>query len=408
MKILFVSQWFEPEPTFRGEAFVRDFVKEGFEVEVVTGFPNYPGGKIYDGYQIRPIKKTKEKDFELTRLALYPSHSTSSIGRILNYMSFFFSAFIYLTFFSKKADLVYVYHPPLTVGLAAALAKVFRRWPVVIEIQDLWPDTLKATGMLNNDRILKFVGWAAFRLYKQVDHIIVQSWGFKDKIEALGINKEKITTVINWSKELKVDPKIKVPVNTFDKKHKFRIMFAGNMGKAQALDTILDAALLTKDKQPKIGYYFVGEGIEKSRLVSKANDMGLDNVVFLTRVSEKMVASYYQMADVLLVHLRDHPLFAITIPSKTQTYMSAGKPIIIGARGDAAKLIEMSNCGYVVPPENPKKLAEAVVDFTELTSRKRKELGENSKRYYNDLISKKIGLGKYFSIFHELIKNNNK
>src|SRR5690606_37949045 len=131
---------------------------EGFDVEVVTGFPNYPGGKVYDGYRIRPLQRERMRDVAVTRLALYPSHDRSRIGRILNYVSFHLSASFYLTFVARRADVIYAYHPPLTAPMAALVASFFRRTPVVIDVQDMWPDTLAATGMIRNERVLRLVG----------------------------------------------------------------------------------------------------------------------------------------------------------------------------------------------------------------------------------------------------------
>ena len=156
-RVLLLTQWFDPEPTFKGLVFARELVRQGFEVEVLTGFPNYPGGKVYPGYRIQWLQREVINGVQITRVPLYPNHDQSAIKRVLNYASFAASATMYGVFMAKRADVMYAYHPPLTVGMAAALIKLFRRIPVVYDIQDMWPDTLRATGMLNNPKALDMV-----------------------------------------------------------------------------------------------------------------------------------------------------------------------------------------------------------------------------------------------------------
>ena len=159
-RILLITQWFDPEPTFKGILFAKELVSRGFEVEVITGFPNYPGGTLYDGYRVKFIQKEVIDGVFVTRVPLFPSHDKSKLGRVFNYLSFAFSSFLYGLFFSKRADVIYAYHPPLTVGISALIIKLFRRVPVVLDIQDMWPDTLRTTGMISNSRLLDFVSKA--------------------------------------------------------------------------------------------------------------------------------------------------------------------------------------------------------------------------------------------------------
>lgn len=401
-RIIMLTQWFDPEPAYRGAEFAIDLVSQGYEVEVVTGFPNYPGGQIYDGYKISPIQKRAVREgFSLTRLALYPSHDRSKIGRILNYLSFFVSAFIYLAFFAKRADLVYVYHPPLTVGLSAAFAKFVRRWPVVLEIQDLWPDTLEATGMIGNKRVLAIVGWWAQWLYRRVDHIIVQSWGFRDRITQRGEKEQKVSVIINWANE--TDQNTSSFSSPFNSDHKFRVLFAGNMGPAQKLSSVLAAAEKLAHSHSEIGFYFLGSGLEAEALKEYAADRSLDNVVFLPRVSASEVGPFLEKSDALLVHLADDPLFSITIPSKTQAYLNAGKPIIMGVRGDAARLVEESGGGLVVPPSDCDALAAAVEKMAAMSHRERDEMGKRAKDFYDEQLCKEKGFASFVGVFEDVM-----
>ena len=140
-RLIFLSQLYDPEPTFKGAKFIDALQKSGFDIEVVTGFPNYPGGQVYDGYRIKPITREVLKNTKVTRLAIYPSHDRNALKRMLCYFSFFISSFLYLTLRAKKADLIYVSYPSLTAGLAAVGAKLFRRTPILLDVQDMWPDS---------------------------------------------------------------------------------------------------------------------------------------------------------------------------------------------------------------------------------------------------------------------------
>lgn len=400
-RVLVVTQWFDPEPAYRGSEFAQDLVDAGYDVEVVTGFPNYPGGKVYKGYTIRPIRrKTTQSGYQLTRLALYPNHGTSKIGRILNYISFLCSVFIYLTFWIRKVDLVYVYHPPATVAVAVAGAKFFRRWPMVVEIQDLWPDTLAATGMITNPRILSAIGYWTRWMYTRADHIIVQSWGFRNRIAAQGIGSEKITTLINWTNEDQVDVDLS-DVPKFDPRHTMTVLFAGNMGPAQALSSVLDAAVQLQDRRNDIGFYFLGDGLDAPALKAKAE--GLSNVTFWPRITPEKARCVLKTADALLVHLSDDPLFEITIPSKTQAYMLTGRPIIMAVAGDAARLVAECNGGAVVPPQDVLALCDAIEELADMPAAERDRLGQNARNHYDTHYSKAKGMSVFFAIFDELL-----
>jgi colanic acid biosynthesis glycosyl transferase WcaI len=402
LRILFLTQWFDPEPMIKGMGFVQGLAARGHQVEVVTGFPNYPGGKVYDGYRIRPIRREMAGQVAITRLALYPSHSQSKIGRIANYLSFFLSSLIYLLFVARRADIVYVYHPPMTVGLSAAIARLFRRTPTVLDIQDMWPDTLRATGMIGNERVLRLVGVVCAWVYRHVDRITVISPGFGRLLTDRGVPSGKIDVVPNWAPEA-ADAKPLPPGTTpFRPEHSFRLLFAGNMGPAQGLGSVLQAALQVQSSHPEIGFYFLGAGIALPDLQAQAAALDLRNVTFLPRVAFNEVDAYLHAADALLVHLTDDPLFAITIPSKTQAYLSAGRPIILAVAGDAADLVARSGAGMTVPPENPAALAEAVIAMAGLTPAARAELGQCAQTFYRAELSLDRALTRLEGIFAPL------
>jgi colanic acid biosynthesis glycosyl transferase WcaI len=403
-RLILLTQWFDPEPTFKGVLFANALRERGFNVEVVTGFPNYPGGNVYPGYKVRLFQREVISGVEITRLPLYPSHDQSSLGRIANYVSFFVSVTVYLTFFARRADIIYVYHPPLTVGLAAAAAKIFRRTPTVIDIQDMWPDTLKATGMIANAYALRVVAACCKWLYRIATHIVVLSPGFRTLLISRGVPSAKVTVIYNWADETALVPdKVKRP-SSMASLDKFRVLFAGNMGKAQALDNVLDAAQIVAEKRSDVEFVFLGGGLETDHLKMRATKERLLNVTFLPQVPMAEVGHYVAAADCALVHLRSDPLFSVTIPSKTQAYMAAAKPIIIAGEGDAAQLVVNSGCGLVVEPDQPQHLAAAICNLASRSIPERLALGQAAANFYSENLSASKGADSFAQLFYRLIQ----
>jgi colanic acid biosynthesis glycosyl transferase WcaI len=401
-RVLLLTQWFDPEPTFKGLLFARELVRQGFDVEVVTGFPNYPGGKVYAGYKIKLIQRECIDGVQITRLPLYPNHDQSAIKRVINYASFGASALVYGLFMAKRADVMYAYHPPLTLGVTASLICWARRIPLVYDIQDMWPDTLRATGMLNNTRALALVGRVCDWVYKRVDHLVVLSPGFKRLLLQRGVPERKIDVIYNWAdKSALMSPVGEVPA-AFPGADRFKVVFAGNMGKAQALDAVLDAASILQARGSRASLVMLGGGVEVSRLINRALEMELDNVVFLPPVPMSEVGTVLAAADVLLVHLRKDPLFEITIPSKTQAYMAVGKPLLMAVNGDAADLVRQAQCGVTAASENPQALADAVDALAAMPVNRLKLMGENAASFYRAALDFKVGVAKFAAVFKSL------
>jgi len=404
VRVLLFTQWFDPEPTFKGLVFARELVAQGFDVEVVTGFPNYPGGKLYAGYKIKLLQREFIDGVQVTRVPLYPSHGQSGIGRVFNYVSFAASILFYGLFRAKKPDVIYAYHPPLTVGIAAALVRFFRRIPVVYDIQDMWPDTLKATGMFSNEKLLKIVSRVCDWVYGQVDQIVVLSPGFKRLLIERGVPSQKIDIIYNWCAEGVFSPASESQPKNFPVTSKFRILFAGNMGKAQSLETVIAAASLLQRNKSDVAFIFLGGGVEATRLESLAISQNLDNVFFLPAVPMSEVGAYLASADALLVHLKKDPLFTITIPSKTQAYMAARKPILMAVDGDAADLVCEAGCGVVSESDNPQALADAVQALMEMTAQKRSQMAENGLTFYQKELCLRVGVERFGEHFKRLSK----
>ena len=236
MRILYATQWFEPEPILKGVYFAKSIQRHGHDIRVVTGFPNYPSGTIYTGYRLRWLCRHIMDDVPIDRVPLYPSHSRSALGRSVNYVSFAVSLAIYGLFTRRRPDVLYAYHPPLTVGLAAAVISTVRRIPLVYDIQDMWPDTLAASGMVSNRGVLGVVAILCRWVYRRADRIIVQSPGFKRVLIERGVPAAKIEVIYNWANEIDARSHGGTDLSAFALSERFNIVYAGTIGPAQALD----------------------------------------------------------------------------------------------------------------------------------------------------------------------------
>lgn len=408
VRVLLLTQWFDPEPTFKGMVFARELVRQGFEVEVLTGFPNYPGGKIYPGYRMRWLQRETIDGVRITRVPLYPSHDRSAIQRVLNYVSFAASALFYGLFAVRRCDVMYAYHPPLTVGIAASLVRLFRRIPVVYDIQDMWPDTLRATGMVGNARALSLVDAVCKWVYRRVDHIVVLSPGFKRLLLERGVPADKVDVICNWADEASLSAPTGTLPDTFPGPDRFRLVFAGNMGKAQALGAVLDAAALLQARGSRISFVFVGGGVEVNDLKRNVAERALRNVTFIPAVPMAEVGTLLEAADALLVHLRRDPLFTITIPSKTQAYMAVGKPLLMAVDGDAADLVLESGGGVVAASERAEAIAEAAQSLAALSPEARCAMGQRAQTYYREHLALHVGVARFGDIFRRLATGSSK
>lgn len=405
MRVLLLTQWFDPEPVPKGLAFARELVRQGCEVEVVTGFPNYPGGKLYPGYRVRAIQREEIDGVRITRVPLYPSHDSSAIRRIANYLSFSASLLFYTLFGARRADVIYAYHPPLTVGVAASIVRLLRRIPVVYDIQDMWPDSLRASGMLGNEKILAVVERVCQWVYRTVDKIVVLSPGFRNLLTSRGVDERKIEVIYNWCDESSIFNAAEIGERTSILPEGFNILFAGTMGKGQGLASVLSAAEIVRDMAPKIRFVFLGSGTECELLKEQAQSSGLENVLFLPRVPMAEVGAVLQAADALLVHLKDDELYHITIPSKTQAYMAAGKPVLMAVSGDAADLVNVAGCGLTALSENPDSIAAAAMALAKMSSSELAAMGKLGQDYYWRELSLSAGVARFKRIFSGIARD---
>jgi len=379
MRIVYLTQWFEPEShVIKGVKFARALQAAGHTVTVVTGFPNYPSGRLYPGYRLKPIQRERIDGVDVVRLPLYPSHDASSFRRSLNYLSFFLSALIYLLVRRERFDLAYVYHPPITVGLAAALAGMVRRLPLVLDVQDLWPDSLAATGMAGGRRVAWWVGRLCALVYWRSNAIVAQSEGIHAALIARGVPSEKLITIRNWADS---EPGQAGPAPALVPQ-RFVVVYGGNLGLAQGLGTVIEAAVRLRDHRPDVLIRLYGDGVEASALKAQAVALDLRNLEFHPRIGKDEINAVFARADALLVHLADHPLFDITLPSKVQAYLAMGRPIAAGLSGEAARLLVESEAALVAPPGDPARLANAIAALADTPAEDLRRMGLKGQAYY--------------------------
>jgi glycosyltransferase involved in cell wall biosynthesis len=379
MRILYLTQWFEPEThVIKGLKFAQALQAAGHQVTVVTGFPNYPAGRLYPGYRVKPYQCEQMAGVEVVRLPLYPSHDTSALRRSLNYLSFFLSVLAYLLFRRRRFDLAYVYHPPITVGLAAAIAGLVRRLPFVLDVQDLWPDSLAATGMTGGPLLMRLVGALCGFVHWRASTIVAQSEGIGRMLIARGAPQARVVTIRNWADSETLQSGRPAPLVP----GRFVVVYGGNIGRAQGLETVLEAAARLRDRRSDVLIRLYGDGVEAARLNAYARQLGLDNLEIHDRIGKAEINAVFARADALLVHLADHPLFTITLPSKIQAYLASGRPIAAGLAGEAARLLTESDGALVVPPGDPTALCEALAALADTPSEALLQMGLKGRAYY--------------------------
>ena len=408
MKILVVTQYFWPE-NFRINDLVSGLRERGHEVRVLTGVPNYPGGQIFTGYSLfKPSKETYEDDIAIFRVPLIPRGGGTRLRLIFNYFSFVISACLLGPLRRLgPVDLIFIYEPsPITVCLPALLLKKLKSAPVMFWMQDLWPESLSATGAVSSKKILKIVDILVRFIYRGCDLILVQSRAFVEPIKRQGGDPDRILYYPNSAEEL-YQPVIlekDAPERAVMPKG-FCVTFAGNIGVAQDFGTILNAAERLKDKKD-IYWIIIGDGRMRPWVEAQIRERSLAKTVHVLgrRLLEAM-PRYFSLADALLVTLRKEPIFELTIPSKIQSYLACAKPIIAALDGEGARIIEEAGAGLTCSAENPGDLAKAVLTLYNMPQSERQVMGTRGRTYFDSHFEHKMLLDRLEIWMEELIKD---
>lgn len=386
MRLLVLSQYFWPE-TFGINALAKMLARNGHAITVLTGQPNYPEGTVFPGYRAWKMMSERYDGVEVLRLPLAPRGKRSAMRLALNYLSFVVSALLLgpLMLRGRSFDAVFVYAPsPLLQALPAVFISWYKKAPLVVWVQDLWPESLEATGFVRNKRLLRWVEFAVRFLYRHTDFILVPSRAFIQPVARLGAPLDKIIYFPNAYVPEQLDS---VPVGGDAMalaeriSQAFSIVFAGNLGVAQSLETILDAAERLQESGVPARILLVGSGSRSEWLQEQILRRKLANVELPGRYPPEAMGFIYAEASALLVSLRDEPIFAMTIPSKVQGYLAAGRPIIASLNGEGARVIREANAGFACPAGDGGALAAAITNLFHLDRDARRELGENARLY---------------------------
>ncbi len=385
MKVLVVSQYFWPE-TFIINDLAQLLHERGVEVTVLTGKPNYPDGRIFDGYRMGGVQRETLGHVKIVRLPLYPRGQRSAVRLALNYLSFVASGIVYGPHSLKDVafDLVFVYAPsPLLQALSGVWLAHRRRVPLVVWVQDLWPESLSATGYANSPRLLAAVAKVVRRIYRACDRILVQSRAFTAPVAALTDRPEKIFYYPNLYRPCEVGCGSERALALVEQlKSCFSVVFAGNLGTVQALDTIVEASERLRSRGD-IRVFLVGSGSMDAWLAQQIAERGLDNLLLCGRFEAYDMPTLFDAASALLVSLKPDPIFALTVPSKLQAYLAAGRPLLASLDGEGARVVDEAGAGLSCPAGDASGLSDAIRRLADCQPEIRRTMAESGRRYFD-------------------------
>ena len=397
MKFLIVSQYFWPEE-FRINDLALELVKKGHEVHVITGNPNYPKGDFIKGYGYKYLTETHH-GIKIFRVPIFP-RKNNSLMLVLNYLSFIFFGGLFSYFHKEKYDRVFsVNYSPITAILPAIIYCKKNKVKLSIWVQDLWPESIKAASNFQSESIQKWVGKLVKFIYLKSDLIFVSNYDFKYSIIEKGISSEKIKFFPNWAEDFFINTKELKPVRKdFSIPDGFVIMFAGNLGEAQDLEAVLKAAELTKENN-SIQWVFIGDGRKFKYLKETIKEKELTKTVsLLGRFPTESMPSFFKLADIMLVSLKDEYIFSLTVPGKVQSYMASSKPILAMLNGAGSKVVLEANCGLVANAGDYKKLAKNVLESYALSNETIEGLGSNAFNFYLKNYSKEKLINNFIKV----------
>ena len=385
MKLLVLSQYFWPE-SFIINDIVRILEAQGHTVVVATGKPNYPDGKVFPGYRALGTQRESYLErIEVLRVPVWPRRNGGALNLSLNYFSFVIAGLTCLPWMLRKHDFdaLLVFAPsPVTQVIPAILLKWLKRARLALWVQDLWPESLAATGYVRNRNLLRLAGAMVRRIYRHCDTLLVQSRAFVEPV-AHYADRDKIHYYPNSIDVQADNAAFAIPeeLERVLKRH-FCVVFAGNLGTAQALDTLVQAADQLRD-EPDIRLVVIGSGSRLDWLRAQQQTLGLDKLIVTGRFPVAAMPAIFAQASALLVSLKDEPAFAQTIPSKIQAYLAAGRPILASINGEGARVVSEAGAGLVSPAGQVQPLVENIRSMKHLGADRRAAMGDAGRMYFD-------------------------
>ncbi|MHB0877599.1 MAG: glycosyltransferase family 4 protein [Anaerolineae bacterium] len=398
MRVLILSQYYDPEPVQKPGELARELSKRGHQVSVLTGWPNYPSGRLYPGYKLAAFRRETVDGVPVLRAYELPYHGRKVIGRLANYVSFMLSACA-AALLVPCADVMYVWHPPLTIGVAAAVIALLRRIPFVYDVQDIWPESAVLAGVLSDGPMVKVMSTLEHFVYRRAAHILVVTEGARANLIEKGVPADKVSVMAHWVDEALFtaehgDGRDAIRESLGWQAH-FVIVFAGNIGLVQGLDTVVDAASRLTPGTPVL-VSIVGDGADRERLQRRVHELGLERRVrFIDRQPLDRMPALFAAADALLVHLRKAKLSHYVIPTKTLAYLAACRPVLMAMDGAAADMVAEAGAGVIVEPENADALARAMEALASMAPVEREAMGRSGREYLVSRLSKERVIPSY-------------
>ena len=392
MRVLVVTQYFWPED-FSINSVVRSLIDRGIEVEVLTGKPNYPEGIVFKGYKALGCQAEHWHGVKIHRLPVVPRGSKSALRLIFNYISFVLSGIFLAPWLLQKRsfDSVLVYAPsPILQAIPGIFLGWLKKCGVIVWVQDLWPESLTVTGYINKAWILSIVRFVVRWIYFHADLLLLQSRAFESPVATMAPNTPRFyhPNSVDSIFAQPPSPNVKLPLLP-SLEVCFTVMFAGNLGSAQAVEVIVEVALLLS-KVNGIQFIVVGQGSRWTWMRDQVQALGLTNIHLLGRFPLETMPSLLQKADALLVTLSDEPILSMTVPNKIQAYMAVGRPILASLNGEGARLIHEAQAGFCTPAEDPQLLAAAVMKLYQMTVDDRLRMGVNGRRYFESYFDQSV------------------
>ena len=404
MRVLILSQYYDPEPVPKPGELAVALHERGHEVSVLTGYPNYPSGTLYDGYRLRLFERSMINGIPIVRTYEYPDHGTRVRGRLLNYGSVVASMILAIPRL-RRADVMYVWHPPLTIGIAAWLVSRFRGIPFVYDVQDIWPESAVLSGILKPGRMVTMISRLERFIYRKADHILVVTDGARENLIGKGVAPSKVTVMSHWIDETLFAATPAAEAKTIRERYgwgsRFVLLFGGNLGLVQGLDTVIRSAAGLDPERMR--FVFVGDGSDRSRLQLLAAELGVeDRVQFIDRQPMRAMPALMEAADALLVHLRPSELSRYVIPTKTFAYLAAGKPILMAMEGAAADLVSRAGAGVVIVPGDPDLLARTALQMSAMSGVELRQTGEKGRTFLREHYSKETVIARYEQLLERI------
>ena len=397
MKTLVVTQYFWPEE-FRINDICEGLISKGNEVEVLTGLPNYPYGKLFDGYSFFSRGAKEYKKIKINRCYLIERGQNSSIKLALNYISFVLSSLFHLPKLMKKNfDNIFVFQvSPITTAIPAIILSKVSKIPASIYIQDLWPETFYSIVNIKSKCIRNILKRICIKIYDSFDQIVIASEGYRKILVDEGVKNNKIVYLPQWAEDIYSDIECTHRTNIDVKDNDFVVTFAGNIGKAQSVETIVEAANLCKiNNNKEIKWVILGDGSELENIKRLIQKYDLKEIVkVLGRKPTSDMPKYFNESDALLVTLKNTDILKITLPAKVQSYMASGKPIIGAISGAGMATIHDARCGFISEAEDFNGLYEKTIELYKMSERERKKLGKNGIKYFKQNFEREMLLDK--------------